>query len=267
MAEKWGKILLMVAGVATLLSGCIRTGAGAELSKLKQPSRSERAKEAVRIKTDLAMAYLMSRDYRSATATIEEAIKQGESYDMAWLARAQIYQHLKTYDKAEESFRRALALSPNSAEVNNNYGWFLCSVKEQPADSIAYFDKALSDPTYPAPEISYLNKGICTAKAGQYNMSDIYFEKALQQAPDFAPAIKERARARFLAGNLDAADREFRQYQSRVNVLSPDDLLLGWKISRATGEMQAASEYEQQLRTNFPYSDELKVISTGSAEE
>ena len=85
----------------------------------------------------------------------------------------------------------------------------------------------------------------------------------LLAAPWFAPVHKEMARTKMLAGNLNEADRLFRLYQSRVDVLSADDLLLGWRIARAQGQTQAAYEYEAQLRSNYPYSPELEQISTG----
>jgi hypothetical protein len=48
-----------------------------------------------------------------------------------------------------------------------------------------------------------------------------------------------------------------------MEVLSADDLLLGWQLSRASGNSQAAYEYEAQIRANYPYSEELKTISAG----
>ena len=88
-------------------------------------------------------------------------------------------------------------------------------------------------------------------------------ERSLAGAPWFVPVYKELARTKLLAGQAREADQFFRQYQSRIDVLGADDLLLGWRISRALGNSQAAYEYEAQLRTNFPYSDELKAITTG----
>ena len=127
-------------------------------------------------------------------------------------------------------------------------------------DAIAYFDKALADPTYPSPEIANMNKGICSARAGQIAMAETYFERALQLNPDFVPVFKERARAHLQQHKNAVADKEFRRYQSRVDRLSADDLLLGWKIAKANNEMQAASEYEAQLRMNYPYSPELEAV-------
>ena len=115
------------------------------------PSPKERAIQVSNIKTQLAVEYMRGQNYRQATESIEEALKSNSKNDLAWLVRAEIYQYLKVKDKAQESFLKALSLKPDSAEVNNNYGWFLCNQMNAPAESLAYFDKALADPTYPSP--------------------------------------------------------------------------------------------------------------------
>ncbi|UOO80855.1 type IV pilus biogenesis/stability protein PilW [Uruburuella testudinis] len=247
----WQPLLL-----ALLVSACAGTGGS-------KPSTRERAIEVSNIKTQLAVEYMRAKDYRQATTSIEEALVSNSKNENAWLVRAQIYQYLKVPDKARESFLKALAINPASAETNNNYGWFLCSQVNQPAESIAYFDTALADPTYPNPQVAYLNKGICSAKMGQYALSEAYLERSLAADPGFFPALKELARTKMLAGHLNDADYYFRQYQSKIDVLTADDLLLGWRLSRSLGNMQAAYEYEAQLRANFPYSEELQSITTG----
>ena len=229
----------------------------------KGPSRAERATQVANIKTQLAIEYMRGGDYRQATVSIEEALKADSSNEDAWLVRAQIYQYLKVREKAQESFQKALSLKPDNAEINNNYGWFLCDAMKRPNDAMVYFDKALADPTYPSPQVAYMNKGICSARLGQYNLAMAYLERSQAADPSFAPAQKEMARVRMMEGNLGEADRQFRQYQSKVDRLSADDLLLGWKIARTRGQTQAAYEYEAQLRTNYPYSPELQEITTG----
>ncbi|MDF7676491.1 type IV pilus biogenesis/stability protein PilW [Neisseriaceae bacterium ESL0693] len=244
-----------------LLTACVSSG-GNEPG-FKKPSAAEKAKQLSQIKTQLAITYMNNGDYRLGVDAIDEALKIDSRSVNAWLVRAQIWQYLKEVGKAEDSFNRALALAPESAEVNNNYGWFVCEIKKQPAESIAYFNKALTDPTYPTPEIAQLNKGICTSRMGQYQMARTYFERALAANPQFIVAHKEMARNALAAGKNSEADYLFRQYQNQVNNLQADDLLLGWKIARSMGNTQAAYEYEAQLRTKYPYSAELEQISTG----
>ena len=251
MRKIWPAVLLGLA-----LSACAGGGSS-------QPSARDRAIQVSNIKAQLAIEYMRAQDYRQAVSSIDEALASNSKNENARLVRAQIYQYLKVSDKAQESFLKALAISPDSAEINNNYGWFLCNTQNKPAEAIAYFDKALSDPTYPNPQVAYLNKGICSARSGQFGLSEAYLERALAVSPQFFPALKELARTKMLAGNLKEADYYFRQYQSQIDMLSPDDLLLGWRLSRSLGQTQAAYEYEAQLRANYPYSEELQMITTG----
>ena len=65
-----------------------------------------------------------------------------------------------------------------------------------PAESLAYFDKALADPTYPSPFIANMNKGICSARLGQYSLAQAYLERSLAANPQFFPAFKELARTK-----------------------------------------------------------------------
>lgn len=250
----------LIASLTTLilLTGC----AGITINTGPKEERN-RPEEVAAIKIQLGIEYMNARDYRAAVAAIEEALKLQPRNENAWLVRAEIYQFLKVPEKAQESFQRALAINPNSAEINNNYGWFLCNSGGQPNLSLSYFDRALADPTYPSPQVAYMNKGICSARLGQYNLAIAYLERSLAADPSFVLTQKEIARVRMMEGNLGEADRQFRQYQSKVDSLSADDLLLGWKIARARGQTQAAYEYEAQLRTNYPYSPELQEITTG----
>ncbi len=251
MKQLWKTVLLVCA-----LGAC-------SSSSVKEPSRQEKTEEISRIKTQLALEYMQAKDYRLATSTIEEALEANRKNEIAWLMRAQIFQFLKVNDKAAASFQEALRLKPDSAEINNNYGWFLCSALNNPNAAMPYFDKALADPTYPAPNVAYMNKGICSAKMGQFSLSQSYLERSIATAPGFMPARKELARTKLMAGEVSVADQYFRQYQSQVDMLSADDLLLGWKIAKAMGNSQAAYEYEAQIRANYPYSDELQTIATG----
>ena len=155
--QRLSRFVVMCA-TACVLAGCVSENP--QFTEFKPESKSEKRKNNARIKTELAIQYTQNRDYRSAVQAIDGAIQDDPNFEIAWLIRAQVYQHLKVYDKAEENFRHALSMKPDSAEINNNYGWFICDALKRPNDAIAYFDKALADPTYPSPEIANMNKGI-----------------------------------------------------------------------------------------------------------
>ncbi|MBR2251398.1 MAG: type IV pilus biogenesis/stability protein PilW [Neisseriaceae bacterium] len=250
---------------ALLLSLVGLTASCALLPDTSGPSRSERMEDLAKTKTQLAIEYMKVGEHRQSIAAIEEAIKAKSSYDMAWLVRGVIYQNLKVNDKADESFRRALSISPTSAEINNNYGWFLCDNMKQYQTAISYFDKALADPTYPQPHIATMNKGICKGRTGDIAGAAADLARAKALAPNFPAPTKEMARLKLMENQAHPARELMNQYQRQVDRLGPDDLLLGWKISKALGDTQSAFEYEAQLRQMFPASNELQEIDrTGS---
>ncbi|MCF7528886.1 type IV pilus biogenesis/stability protein PilW [Neisseria lisongii] len=162
-----------------LLAGC------AAMSGVNVSERDARMAD---IKTRLALAYMNAGDYRNATDNIEAAVRFDRNSSTAWLVRAQIYQYLNLNNKAQESFDRALALQPNSAEINNNYGWFVCNSLNRPEAALPHFNKALADPTYPTPHIAYLNKGICSGRMGHTAEAEQALKQALALRPDFAAA-------------------------------------------------------------------------------
>lgn len=228
-------------------------------------SRSERMENLAKTKTQLAIEYMKVGEHRQSIVAIEEAIKAKSNYDMAWTVRGLIYQNLKVNDKANESYRRALSISPDSAEINNNYGWFLCDNMKQYQTALSHFDKALADPTYPRPHVATMNKGICKGRAGDIAGAAADLARAKALAPNFPTPVKEMARLKLMENQAHPARELMNQYQRQVDRLGPDDLLLGWKISKALGDTQSAFEYESQLRQMFPASDELQEIDrTGS---
>lgn len=214
------------------------------------------------IKTQLALEYLQTEDYRSAAKAIEEAIKVDPRFMSAWLVRGHIYQKLKVLPKADESFRRALSIEPGSAEANNNYGWFLCN-NSQADKSIAHFDRALSDPTYPEPYVALMNKGICLSKLNQFNESNTALLAALNRAPGFTPAVRELVNNNLNAKNGKLAELYFEQYRNKVRNLSAEDLYLGIRVGRLINNYDWVARFGSQLRENYPYSPELQKLLSG----
>ncbi|AUZ05775.2 MULTISPECIES: type IV pilus biogenesis/stability protein PilW [Vitreoscilla] len=249
--------------IASILAVSFLALSACSSSKLKEPTKAEKAQDLARIQNQLAIEYMNAQDYRAAIEAIDKSLAIDSRSLNALLTRAEIYHYLKMTDKAEESYQRALSIEPNSAEVNNNYGWYQCNTLGRIAESLTHFDVALADPTYPTPFIAYYNKGICSARLGQYAQGEALLKQALAANPQFTVANKELARLKMNEGQDALANTYFKIYQSQIQRLSADDLLLGWQISHRVGHIQAAAEYEMQLRSTYPYSDELRQMTTG----
>lgn len=227
---------------------------------LREQSGSERRSELAQIKARMAVQYMKQQDFRGALSASDEAVKADPGSDMAWMVRAYVRQELGDLAQAEASYRRALGLKPGSAEINNNFGWFLCDGANRPAESIGYFDRALSDPTYAQPHIAYMNKAVCQGRSGDLAGADDSFRKAETLSPNFAPIYRQKADLYLENGDTGTATQLFNKFQEMAPQMGPDDLYVGWKIANARGDTQAAYDYEAQLRTRYPLSKAMKKI-------
>ena len=71
---------------------------------------------------------LRELDRPDALAAFDQAIAADPQQSDAWTARGGLLQHLRRFEEALESYRRALALAPHEAEALNNSGVIHCEL-------------------------------------------------------------------------------------------------------------------------------------------
>jgi type IV pilus assembly protein PilF len=172
-----------------------------------------------------------------------------------------VYMELRENRLAEQSFERALSIAPNDADINHNYGVFLCQTKREP-DSIKYFNQAIRNPLYATPARSYSAAGVCTMRTGNPKDAEHYFERALRLDPDQTASLLNLGQIRYKQGKMDEA----RKLVSRYNKLaepSAESLWLALRIERRSGERVAEQSYANQLRRRFPGSAEYQSLQRG----
>jgi type IV pilus assembly protein PilF len=137
LAAAGGTLVVLVCG----LSGCA-VPAGGSRDMLTAADDSDARKRA-RIHLELAVAYFSE----GKTAIALDALKQSLSADAglfeAHNLRGLIYMRLNEPALAEEGFRKALALQPNTATVQHNFGWMLCQ-QGRMGEAMAQFAAALA---------------------------------------------------------------------------------------------------------------------------
>ncbi|MDP1952393.1 MAG: tetratricopeptide repeat protein, partial [Betaproteobacteria bacterium] len=79
-----------------------------------------------RIHTELGSAYFERGNLGVALEELRIAIGADPNYAQAYNVLGLVHMDLRENDVAQRHFERALALSPNDPDINNNYGWFLC---------------------------------------------------------------------------------------------------------------------------------------------
>jgi type IV pilus assembly protein PilF len=216
-----------------------------------------------RIHTDLAAGYLELGNYGVALEEAGEALKADSNYAPAYSVLGLVYMELRDDKAAEANLARALRISPQDSDVNNNYGWFLCQRKRE-QESIKYFLAALRNPLYSTPDKSWVNAGVCARQAGDINGADDYFQKALKVRPGQPQALLQLADMAYKRKGYPEA----KAYLARVRDVSPtpEYLWLALRVDRAMGDRNAEASLGFQLQKNFPESREARALAAGQYE-
>ena len=260
---------LLVVLLALLLQGCAGTGGGVDGSTDSQgalgvvPDDGEESdvRRRARIRVELAAGYYQQRNLQVALEELGQALRVDPEYPAAYNMLGLVYMELGDGPRADESFRRGLRLAPNDAELNNNYGWFLCQSGRE-RDAIARFEAALRDPLYRTPTVPLHNAGLCSERLGDLAAAEAYFQRAFQVDVSNPVAMfnlgriyhgrGEHERARFYAQRLLTTFRPTAQ-----------TLWLALRVERALGNRDAEASLASQLRRRFPESPEAALLAAG----
>jgi type IV pilus assembly protein PilF len=226
----------------------------------EEPAERVRA----RIHTELAASYYDLGNMPVALEEVREALRSEPNYGPAHNVAGLIYGRLKDERRAEESFQRALAISPTDYNAHNNYGLFLCDRKRE-REGIAHFLAAVNNTLYPFPDRSYVNAGVCARRGGDLAAAEGYLQLALKTRPNEPQALYQMADLAFLRGDLEGA----RAYMGRLTkVMQPNAevLWLGLRIARRLGDRNAEASYALQLRNRYPDSVEARALAAGRYE-
>ena len=151
---------------------------------------------------------------------------------------------------AGKAYKAAVDSAPNNGLYANNYGGWLCA-NGQPAQALAWFDRALADPAYPTPAGAMANAGSCATQAGQPIQAEVKWRSALALEPQNLIALAGMTALEFGRGSyLDA-----RAFAERWLGESPDDpagLRLAASIEQKLGDNEAASRYLSRLQAIPP---------------
>ena len=249
--------------VLAMLAGCASTPeptpeSGSIIGEVGDP------RNRARLHTELASLYYSAGNFGVALEELRVAAAADSSYAPTYGMFGLVYMQLKETNRAEESFERALRLAPNDADINHNYGWFLCQTGREPA-SIKYFLHAVRNPLYPMPWRSYSAAGVCTLRtdaAAKHKDAEAYFERALRLEPDEPTSLLNLAQIRYRQGNVGDAKKLVARHNKLVTP-SSESLWLALRIERKLGERVAEQAFANQLRRRFPESREYQALQRG----
>jgi type IV pilus assembly protein PilF len=259
------KNLQVLGLLALMLSGCVSTTTTQQGTTVARPSTDAgNLRERARIHTELGALYYSQRQLGVAIEELKVAIVSDADYGPAYNVLGLVYMELRDNEQARQHFERAIRLSPEDSDVNNNYGWFLCQTGAAKA-SIQYFLNAVKNPLYQTPQKAYLNAGLCSARMEDSAGADDFFQRALRIDPNMAPALLNLALLNYRRGNLAVA----KTYAARLNKAADptaESLWLALRIERKLGDRGAEASLAAQLRRNFSGSHEFQELQKGNFE-
>ena len=214
-----------------------------------------------KLHTELASMYYSNGNLGVALEELRAAAAADSNYAPAHGMYGLVYMQMKDQSRAEASFERALRLSPNDADINHNYGWFLCQSGRE-ADSVKYFLQAIRNPLYPTPWRSYSAAGVCTLKLKQFKDAEAFFERALKFEPDEPASLVGLGVIRYRQGNIGEARKLVARYNKLVTPTS-ESLWLALRIERRLGERVQEQALANQLRRRYPDSPEYQALQRG----
>lgn len=255
----WKALLLALAG-ALLLGACATPDMRTESDETELDRKA-------RVRLELAQAYFSRGQNETALDEVKLALGIKASYEPALNLRGLIYSAMNEPALAEESFKRALAVSgERNADVRHNYGWFLCQQRRYP-EADAQFRQALAVPNYREASRTLLVQGVCQARSTDLASAEKTLMKAFELEPG-NPAINVNL-AEVLYRRADYERARF--YVRRVNVsdelVSAQSLWLAVRIERKTNQMLQMRVLGRQLATQFPKSPEAQLFEKGQFDE
>lgn len=265
---------LMGTALVALLAGCVNTttqttrpvgstaGNGAEMVTASDEGAGRRR---ARIRLELAIGYFEAGQTTVALDEVKQALLADPNSADAYNLRGLIYMRLDDAGLAEDSFRRAIALSPREPNTLHNYGWLLCQQKRY-GDATQQFGAALAVPNYADRAKTLMAQGVCQMQAGQRPEA----ERSLLQAYeiDAGNPIIGYNLALLLTQRDDWARAQF--YIRRVNnspSANAETLWLGIKIERKLNNRDAMSQLGGQLQRRFPQSREAIAYERGNFDD
>lgn len=258
----FGEVAAQPVAPGNYSSGNYNSGQGSSQGQATPTDSRSRAK----IHTELGAMYFQAGNMAVALDELRVAQELDSDYAPAYSVRGLVHASLREFDLAEAQFNKALRLTPNDPEVNNNYGWFLCQTGKE-RQSIAYFLNALKSPLYATPDLAYANAGACALKAGDLEGAEAYLQQAVRMARDGAIVPRTQlATLHYKRGNYQEARILINAVLKDMDLPSAEVLWLALRVEKKLGNRSAESSLAVQLRGRHPNSRENQEFIKGNFE-
>lgn len=167
-------------------------------------------KEQAAVSRRLAEAFMAEGRYRQALKELQKSQALDEANAELHFDLGTVYLCLSQPEMAVSSFRRAIVLKPDYSVAKNSLGAALMAVGRYD-EAVPVLEELCENLVYATPQFPLLNLGFIYYSKKQYDKSETYYKRAVEQAPTFAQAWRGLGRIYAdtgrLAESLEAYDR------------------------------------------------------------
>jgi len=258
---------LAMGGLVVTLAGCAvdpggtRQGAmGARdmVTDSDEPDERRRA----RIRLELAVGYFEQGQTTVALDELKQALAADPNFSAAFNLRGLVYMRLNDLRLAEDSFRRALALSPTDSNTQHNIGWLMCQ-QARYTEATAFFTQALANPQYGDRPKTFLTQGLCQLRAGQRLPAEDSLTRSYELDAGNPITGYNLALLLYQRGELSRAQFYIRRINNS-ELANAESLWLGVRVEHRLGNRDPEEQLAGQLRRRFAQSPEAGKLERGA---
>jgi type IV pilus assembly protein PilF len=260
-----GLLVLALTGLCGCASKLGGPGPGASGTEIVTDSDEPELRKRARIRLELAVGYFEQGQTTIALDELKQSIAADPTYAPAYSLRGLIYMRLNDYRFAEESFRKALAMSPQDSDVMQNLGWLLCQVARYP-EAQQLFTQALSNPQYGERAKTFRAQGLCQLRAGKRADAEYSLLKSYEFEAGNPVTAYNLATLLYQRGDFVRAQFYVRRLNN-TELANAESLWLGVKVERRMENRDAMLQLAAQLLKRFPQSRETAAYQQGAFDE
>lgn len=225
-------------------------------------AKNAQSAKSARVHTELAGLYYERAQLGIALDELGQALQSDPDFAPAYSVRGLVHMALHEDKEAEADFKRSLRLDDMDSDTHNNYGWFLCQ-RDREAESIPQFMAAIKNPLYRTPGLAYLNAGTCSKMAGKAKDAEEFLQRALLVQPGMPQALYALAELGYENADYYSAKKYYANFVQRVDNPTAEQLWLGVRINRKTGDRNSEASFATQLRNRYPDARETQMLIRG----
>jgi type IV pilus assembly protein PilF len=261
-------LLLLILGFAGL-SGCASrldpVNAALDVAELQTASDEPTLRKRARIRLELATGYFELGQTSVALDELKQSIAIDPSYSEAHHLKGLVYMRMNEPKLAEISFKRALEMSPNDANLMQNMGWLLCQ-QSRFDESERYFLQALAVSKYDQRAKTFRTLGLCRIQSGRLSEGRDSLLASYEMDSSNPVTVFNLASVFFQQNNFALAKQYIRELNNS-DLANAESFWLGIKVEHRLNNSVGINQLASQLTKRFPNAKEINNYKRGAFDE